>query len=283
MSWKESLKELCKLKSRKGKPVKSFLVTTSYRPTEAQVNHARRIAKEENLPYIIRNKRSLKRLMNEYNRGVIVCGTDKITVNMNGTEDSLFFHPNAAMLRVKRWLHDKNDPFIEACGIEEGDIFVDATLGLGSDAILASLATGKTGRVIGIEQSFPLAFVVKEGLSSYDSNIPAVNEAFRRIEVIYRSHLTWLKEAEDKSADIVYFDPMFTEKVTGSDGFDLLRPFAIHSPLVEEVIVEAKRVARKRVVLKDHFRSERFQLYGFHVHVRPSATYHFGRIEMEGN
>lgn len=261
----------------------NFIVTTSYRPTKEQEIKAKQIAKEENMTFVQRNKRSITKLMDEYNQGVIVVSTKGIMATAIGSSESLFFHPNVAMLRVKRWLKSKNDPFVEACKIKEGDVFLDTTLGMGSDAILASLASGKNGRVIGVEESFPIALVVREGLASYETSISKMNEAMRKIEVVHQSHLSFLQSLGDKSVDIVYFDPMFTETVKGSNGIEQLRLYAKQADLSEEVMREAKRVARKRIVLKDHFRSIRFKQFGFHVNVRPSATYHFGIIEMEEN
>lgn len=42
---------------------------------------------------------------------------------------------------------------LRAAGLSEGDTFLDCTLGLGSDAIIASMAVGETGSVIGIEKT----------------------------------------------------------------------------------------------------------------------------------
>ncbi|MGQ0516376.1 class I SAM-dependent methyltransferase, partial [Bacillus sp. D-CC] len=77
----------------------------------------------------------------------------------------------------------------------------------------------------------------------------------------------------------VYLDPMFEETVIESDGIKGLKHFALYHDITDETIAEAKRVARKRVVLKDHFRSSRFEKHNFHVYKRKSAKFHFGVVD----
>ena len=259
--------------------MRNLVVTTPGRPTDTTVNKAKITAGDLSIPYVKRNKQSIYKMMEEHNSNVIVTA-DQMTVH---TPDMppFFFHPNAAMFRAKRWLKTKEDPLTDVCRLKDGDVFFDATMGMGSDAIIASLAVGTTGKVIGSEVSPLIAYIVKEGLKSYDSNVIEVNEAMRRIKVLSAANLDWLEQAADNTADVVYFDPMFQEAVAGSTGFDPMRPYALTNPLTGKLISEALRVARKRVVLKDHFRSHRFQQFGFKVQVRPSATYHFGTIELK--
>ena len=52
---------------------------------------------------------------------------------------------------------------------------------------------------------------------------------------------------------------MFEETVIESDGIKGLKHFALYHDITDATIAEATRVARKRVVLKDHFRSSRFE------------------------
>ena len=87
----------------------------------------------------------------------------------------------------------------------------------------------------------------------------------RRIEVIEANHYELLKTLPDNHFDVVYFDPMFEETIEESNGIKGLTHFAANHDFTMEIINEAKRVARKRVVLKDHFRSSRFQRFGFDV------------------
>ncbi|SDY68778.1 Putative SAM-dependent methyltransferase [Evansella caseinilytica] len=257
-----------------------FIVTTSTRPNGKIIKEAMTTAEELSVPYVRREKRSAASIMAQYNAGIMIIGKDSFVVHAVPHSPPFFFHPNAAMLRAKRWLTAKRDAMIDACQLERGDRFLDGTLGLASDAILASLAVGSEGKVIGVEMSPILAYVVKKGLQFYHSNVETIDGAMRRIQVMNMSHISWLGEAPSKSVDVVYFDPMFQEAIQGSDGFDIMRPLTRNVPITSETIREASRVARKRVVMKDHFRSRRFQELGFQVQIRPSATYHFGTIEM---
>ncbi|MBU9714467.1 class I SAM-dependent methyltransferase [Evansella tamaricis] len=261
--------------------MEGVIVTTSGRPSQRILERALAISKQLQVPFIQRKKRSVPTMKTIYHSNVLVVEEDRLTFHSRGEQKPFFFHPNAAMFRAKHWLKTREDPMVHACGLTKGDRIFDATLGLGSDAILASLAVGQSGRVIGAEKSKIISFIVGTGLKEYVSYVPKVDEALRRIEVLSVNHLDWLVNAPDHSVDVVYFDPMFEESVTGSDGFEPIRIHTAMETISEQAVLEAKRVARKRVVLKDHFRSTRFQTLGFHVDVRLSATFHYGTIELE--
>mmetsp|Transcript_51321 Transcript_51321/g.109659 ORF Transcript_51321/g.109659 Transcript_51321/m.109659 type:complete len:96 (-) Transcript_51321:81-368(-) len=53
------------------------------------------------------------------------------------------------------------------------------------------------------------------------------------------------------SADVVYFDPMFRNAAKSAAGFDVLRGLAFPGALSNEALVEARRVARRSVVVMD--------------------------------
>src|SRR5512138_2034020 len=95
------------------------------------------------------------------------------------------------------------DTFLEAAGIEDGDAVLDCTLGLGADALVAAVAAGPRGRVVGVEASPALAAWVGEGLRRLD------DEAAARIEVRAADHAALLAALPDRSFDVVVFDPMF--------------------------------------------------------------------------
>ncbi|WP_158282203.1 class I SAM-dependent methyltransferase [Salipaludibacillus keqinensis] len=257
------------------------IVTTPGRPSLTVKAKAKRIAEKWNLPFEERQKRSIPLLQEQFNTTVFVVSSQRIEAFEKGRDEPFFFHPNGAMFRAKRWHRNGDDPLVHACKIERGDTVVDATLGLASDAQLASMAVGKGGQVIGLESSPVVAQLVKEGLKTYESHFSPLDQAMRRIEVVCTDHLKWLRTQPHDSVDIIYFDPMFQEKVNTSDGVKSLRYLSNNNSLMEETMEQAKKVARKRIVLKDHFRSHLFQQLGFTVQVRPSATYHFGVIELE--
>jgi hypothetical protein len=45
------------------------------------------------------------------------------------------------------------------------------------------------------------------------------------------------------------------------------------------MVEQAVRVSKHRVLLQDHYKSKRFEKYGFHVFRRKSAKFHFGYLE----
>lgn len=255
-------------------------VTTSSKASQDIKNKGRRLAEKWSLPFIVRRKQAVVKLMREHGGPVYVVTATRIEVYMKEESQPFFFHPNAAMFRAKRWLYHQDDPFVVACDLQEGDILVDATIGLGSDAQLASLTIGEQGMVIGLEASEVIFSLVEEGLQSYESSLAPLNEAMRRIRVVHTNAEIWLEKQPNASVDVIYFDPMFQQEVQ-SDGIEALKQFSSHEEISEKVIMQAIRVAKKRVVLKDHFKSNRFALYGFHVQVRPSSIFHYGIIDLE--
>ncbi|SER58991.1 class I SAM-dependent methyltransferase [Salipaludibacillus aurantiacus] len=257
------------------------IVTTPGRPSSHAVLKAQQLAGKWGLPFARRNKRSLKRMIEDYGAPVFIVSRERIEVHKGAGCPPFFFHPNGAMFRAKQFYRYGKDPLVDACRLQPGDTVVDATLGLASDAQLASLAVGEKGKVTGLESSPVIAAIVKEGLLSYQSSFQPLNEAMKRIKAVNARHGEWLRNQPDNSADVIYFDPMFEETVKQSNGFQPVRSFASKETLTGSVIEEAMRVARKRIVLKDHFRSRRFEEFGFKVHIRPSASYHFGVIETE--
>jgi hypothetical protein len=99
--------------------------------------------------------------------------------------------------------------------------------------------------VVGIEASPALAAWVAEGLRRLDL------EPARRIEVRAGDHEAALAALPDRSFDAVFFDPMFRHARAEPGGFALLRRLADPRPLSREALDRARRVARRRVVVKD--------------------------------
>ncbi|WP_404329036.1 class I SAM-dependent methyltransferase [Mesobacillus maritimus] len=256
-----------------------MIITTAGRTTEEMGNKAKQAAIELDSKYVTRRKRSVLTLMETEKEGCIVVGKNRLELYPLGEETPFFFHPNSSMFRIKRLLKGEHDPFIDAAQLQTGMSILDCTLGLASDSIVASFAVGETGKVVGIEANPYLAYLVREGLNQWDSGIDDMNEAMRRIIIKQNNSLEVLQELEDKSFDCVYFDPMFEETILESDGIRGLAKFAKDEGLSTELMKQAHRIARKRIVLKDHFRSTRFAQYDFTVNRRKSAKFHFGVIK----
>jgi len=172
------------------------------------------------------------------------------------------------------------DPLVDIAQLTTGDSFLDCTLGLGSDAIVASVAVGKLGTVIGLEQSKVISYLVKKGLKNWSGEQTLLEQAMRRINVCHIDHLSYLKKLKDHSIEVVYFDPMFSESIISSNGIHALKTHALYNNQLVESVKEAKRVAKKRVIMKDHYRSKRFEELGFTREIRPSSKQHYGYIEV---
>lgn len=256
-----------------------MIVTTGGRTTEEYIKKAMEVATDLQIPYISRRKQSLQSLYKQYNPVVIV-GKEGIRLYHQDAKEPYFFHPNLAMVRVKRLMNHEHDAFIEIAQLKQGDTLLDCTLGYASDSIVASYIVGDAGRVMGVEASPILAYLTKLGLQSWEGQNREIQAAMQRIEVIEANHDCYLRSLPSKSVDVVYFDPMFEESIGESTALQTLSPFTVYSQLTGDIIDEAKRVARKKVILKDHFRSERFQQLGFTQHIRKTSKFHYGTIDL---
>ncbi|MCT4782236.1 MULTISPECIES: class I SAM-dependent methyltransferase [Exiguobacterium] len=258
-----------------------YIVTTCLRPTDAVREQATRHASHYGVRFVERKKQSLETLMNHYEKSVLVFDKRRVEYTSLGTTEPFFFHPSSSVFRIKQLMRDGHDPLVDTAMLEPGDRVLDCTLGLGSDSIVMSHAIGADGRITGIESEFMTAMLVKEGLSVWVEKEEAINQAMRRIEVVHADALTYLKTCIDDSFDIVYFDPMFEKTISESVHLNPLRSLANTAPLSDELIREARRVAKKRIVLKAHFESEWFNEYGFTRITRKTSKLHYGYIDIE--
>ena len=256
-----------------------MFITTAGRTNQQMIENAIHKAKTLEVPYVPRKKKSISLLQEEWDSGCLVVGKERIELFEKGSTQPFFFHPNSAMFRIKRLLQGGHDPFADIAQLSKGMTVLDCTLGLSSDAIVASFLVGEEGKVIGIEGQKYLAFIVQKGLQTWDSSLESMNGAMERIEVVHSSSLDYLKNQPNESVDCVYFDPMFEESVLESDGIKALGQFAVYDDLTEELLQEANRVAKTRIILKDHYKSTRFEKYGFQVVRRKTSKFHFGVID----
>ncbi|MFD2445764.1 class I SAM-dependent methyltransferase [Bacillus sp. CGMCC 1.16607] len=256
-----------------------MFITTAGRTNEEMKGQAKAIAVELQIPYVERNKRSVAQMQHHMNDSCIVVGKERLELFANGESEPFFFHPNSAMFRIKRLIRGEHDPFIDACQLRRGMSFVDCTLGLASDSIVASFQVGPEGKVIGTEAEKYLSYIVQRGLNQWESEISDINAAMSRIKVIHIHSYDYLKTLANESVDCVYFDPMFEESILESDGIRALTNIAVYEEFQSLLLEEALRVAKERVVLKDHYQSKRFSQFGFQVIQRKTAKFHFGIIE----
>lgn len=257
------------------------IMTTAGRPDEITIKLAVEAAEVLGYPFVERKKRSVARLHKEYQCAVIVSGHDRFELYHPGMEKPFFFHPNSAAFRLKRLVKGDQDPLIEVAKLKEGDSFLDCTLGLAADSIIASYAVGESGKVLGIEKESDVAFIVQEGLKKFETAFPELREAMNRVQVQQADAVAYLKDASYNQWDIVYIDPMFSAPIDESANFTPLREVGSNSQLTKEWVEEAYRVCKRSVIVKDHFNSPVFDAFHFKQVIRPNTKFHYGYLAKE--
>ena len=252
------------------------VITTAGRPDAASLKLAAKAAGVLGYEIIERNKKSIARIQKEQNSAVLVSGANRYELFRIGMEKPFFFHPNSAAFRLKRMLNGETDPLIEAAQLGIGESFLDCTLGLASDSIIASYVTGDSGKVVGLEGDPDIAFIAKCGLHTFHSNSIELTKAMKHIEVVHTDAVDFLKNQPDNSWDIVYIDPMFSAPIEESSNFTPLRQVGLKTSLTQEWMEQAKRVCKRRVVVKDRFDSPVFDKYNLERQIRPNTKFHFG-------
>ena len=174
-------------------------------------------------------------MQQEYNADVLVAGKDRFELFREGMEQPLFFHPNSAAFRLKRLEKGETDPLIEASGISKGDTFLDCTLGLAADSIVASYIIGESGKCLGLEADPTVAFLTKTGLRKFPATSEALTTSMQRIEVLRTEAIEFLVNQPGNSWDVVYIDPMFHAPIEESTNFKPLRQAGVHAALTTDV------------------------------------------------
>jgi len=262
-----------------------MIITTSQKNNLNLIKKATEYARKLNINFIHREDLSLENLFEidatkNKKPQVIIVKQKGLFLYTQGIKNPFFFHPSTAIIRIKRLEQGYNDTMIDICQLKPGDYFLDCTLGLGTDSIVASYIVGASGKVIGIESKKEIALIVAEGSKQCKIINHEIKNAINRINVINDNHLTYLRSLPNKSVDVIYFDPMFEHGIYQSDGIKPLREIADFQQLTSEVIYEAKRVARKRIVLKARNNSLFFDKFDFKKIIRANRKFTFGYIEI---
>jgi hypothetical protein len=223
-------------------------VTTVPRPDAPLRGRARDAAARHGLPCQERGARPLAALAAEAGVEALLVLGRGAALWIDGRERR--WNPGMGTLRARRLLEGERgrptgDPFLAAAGFRPGESVLDCTLGIGADALVAAAAVGRGGRVLGLEASPLLAALVDEGLRL----LP--HPAARRVEVRRAEHGSFLADCPERSFDVVVFDPMFREARAQNPSFDLVRRLGDPRPLSPEALARARRVARRRVLVKD--------------------------------
>ncbi|MGI5921520.1 MAG: class I SAM-dependent methyltransferase [Syntrophomonadaceae bacterium] len=239
-----------------------IIITTTQSGTVADSENLNKFICSSGFEFVSRERKSIKSLIEENQADAVAVWEPEGPV-LYVENEKFFFHPSMAKNRITAY-RNKNacDLMAKACAIKPGNDFLDCTLGLGADAIVASYFS-QTGRVVGLEVSPGIYEIVKWGMKLYCSRMTWLNEAIHRIEIVHSDHYDYLRRQEDNSFDIVYFDPMFRQPLLHSEALAPLRKLADHSPLQKEAVLEACRVARRRVVMKEQADSQEMERLGF--------------------
>lgn len=239
------------------------IVTTIRKKSAAAEDLARKSASILKAPYIARDGMSIDALRRLYGIDTIIVAAQNQLIASTSNGD-YFFHLSMAELRIKKLLNNENDHMISAMNLQAGQSVLDCTLGMGTDAIVASYVTGNKGRVVGIEASPIISLITSWGLQNFiDPDVSSeILAALRPIIVRQADSFAYLKSMPNDSFDVVYFDPMFRRPVANSITLKPLRDFANKEPLNTEVLAEACRVASRRVVVKEMNGSLEFKRLG---------------------
>lgn len=260
-----------------------FVVTTSRKPDGELERDAGGWAERLQAPYAQRGNYSLASLMARAGvPAVLVVSRERPVFVWPERDVEYFFHPSMAKIRLQNLAAGRGDPMVTAMGLQEGLHVLDCTLGRASDAIVASHVVGPKGRVVGLEVVPMICYLTADGIQHHRSGRADLDAALRRIGVECADYRERLPKCESRSFDIVYFDPVFTRPLLDALPMAPLRELAAKGTVTPEVLQEARRVARKRVVIKDVVHSELWTDLGIEAVVRGSGSRtEYGVIEGE--
>jgi hypothetical protein len=228
------------------RPVR-LAVTAALDAREPELRAARDAARRHGLSFVPRAGRPLAEVRaGSGAEALLVLGAARVSVFLDGEERR--WNPGMGLLRARRLREgerDTRDPFLEAAGLRPGEAVLDCTLGLCADALVAAQAVGPTGRVVGIECSPALALLAEEGLRRLGG------AAAEGLEVWRADAARVLAALPSRSFDLVAFDPMFRHPRPQPPGFDLVRRLGDPHPLSAQALAQARRVARRAVLVKD--------------------------------
>lgn len=225
-------------------------VTHSSAGTRPLYAEARAFAAASGYPYLPRNRRPLKTLLDNHGLdGCFVVEQQETALHLDGQRYA--YHPNAAKLRFISLAQGHSDRLAGVMDLKPGDSVLDCTCGLGADALIAAHTVGPQGRVLALEKSPHLAHLVIRGMQTYRDEIAALNEAIARVKVRQADSDAYLAGQAPGSWDVVYFDPLFSATVHEARGLDIVRQLGRDDVLSPQTVQRARRAARRWVVLKD--------------------------------
>lgn len=228
------------------------MATTPWKADKARRLFAHQVADWFDVPYVDRRERSVAQLFADEGADIVIVADNPASLyHRDSPEERLFFHPGIAMQRIRGLLQGHRDRMVDVAGLSRGETVLDATLGLGVDSLIMSFVVGPEGRVIGIESSWYLARLLQLAKNRPPKKYQEISGLLSRLEIVWQDHADYLSSLPDASVDVVFFDPMFRLPPQSSSHLNRARPFTNSAHLTDLAWQEAKRVARRCVVLKE--------------------------------
>lgn len=222
-----------------------FVVTTTRKEDTFLQAAAEARAAEFSLPFVPRRGLSIGKLLDELGaRAAWVVSDGPPMIRTRGGR--LFYHQNTSALRLRG---AGPNPLSRALELRPGDHALDCTFGLGFDALVIA-ANLEDGDVTGLESNYLLHLLAVDGLRNYAFTTKRLTAAAKRIKPVFADHREYLNACADASFDVVYFDPFFEETVPASPSIRVMREIAEVRGLDAAAVERARRVARRRVVVK---------------------------------
>lgn len=226
-------------------PKRPFIVTTSSKPSRAQVARARLVAERCQGLYAPR-KVSLPTLWHKHHAGLLYI-VGKENERLSNAEQHLFVNPG--MFRARQQ-DQQQSPLVLAIQNEQSpSSIIDLTTGLGQESLFLAHAFPDAS-VTGFEASPIMFSLLEEGFTRMSREDMPWSQAAARVHIQMGHSLALLQALPDKSTDVIYMDPMFSEPQAAPPGYELLRCAALHGDITPALLHEAMRVARWHIVMK---------------------------------
>ncbi len=211
---------------------------------------ALQICDELQIPVIDRNNKGIPKLMELHQLDCLMVEDENELIAHWTDGGYLSFHPGMAVPRIKQIKNGELEMLAHVAGIQLCDKILDCTLGMGSDSIVMAFAAGEGGCVTSLESSTLIYGITKYGLQNWPTDSWRMKEAMHRITPIHCKYEEYLRKQSANSFDVVYFDPMFERPIMESSGIAPLRREADYAPLTQETLEIARKIAKRRVVVK---------------------------------
>lgn len=170
------------------------------------------------------------------------------------------FHTGTAALRILQLQRGNPDRLCSLLPRKNVHI-LDATFGEGKDSLTLSWFVGTEGSVTALEKSPALYEVGRCGIEHFADEDETITAALRRIHLLHADFQNFLRDADTGSYDVVYFDTMFKAPVKREENNrEAFRAAASYDGVTEEILTEARRVAKEIVIVKERPFSPLFRL-----------------------